>query len=491
MGAMSFEFSSANLEIDRLAATIQIHGIDKAPFPGRVQRSDNVLTIVRQPSESGQMSVSWPTDRGWMRIMTGSLPEKESPYRGELELARGLMNDLRNHIAIWMEAGLTVPQSINEKILRSTELFVDSELATDSGQAAESAVRSINGTMSCVFELTHSFANQVAHFQRRSNRFLDFSFGVSTMESHDIPQSSGKMQWLEYRPLTISGKSVSEYSSLTGSFSKRIFGPIVDVSLESISKFELIDESFEHKRQVMLSEFTDLGQNSFNFDICHAIGGIDGIGHRQMSFPHQLQMAIDAIQQAQTVTSKPILASFCNPFGDQVARSLGGSIAIQIADELLRRGAQISYLGLEINLDFLPYGDVATHPFAWLDMLDQWGYFGIPLVIFLRMPLNEGPTTIGNENNWRREPIWRSMSKQQRLEYLNVVLPLLGTRIGIQSVIWNNRFTDIESRFHAAHWEHESHSKSQDGDVFTEAIESFCATFPLNENLRRRSDQSG
>lgn len=478
MGAMSFEFASVGVDIDRLAATIQIQGIDNAPWPGRVQRNNNVLTIIRQASESGRMSVSWPTDRGWQRIASGSLPEKNTPYRGELELARGFVNDLRNHIAIWIEAGLVIPEDLADKIDHATEQFIDAELTSNLEKSAELAVESINAIVGIIYQLSDSFAEQVAEIQKQYNRSLDFSFGIAGNKTADFPSNCDNLNWNAFCPSQIDASTGKELKSLKNHSSKTIFGPLVDVSPDGLAQLNLIDLGFEQQRQMLLSRIGQIKEiGDIEFDVCHAVGGIDGIGHRQMSFPHQLQIAMDAIHQVQTVTDKPVMASFCNPFGDQVARSLGGSFAIQIADEMLRRGAQISLLGLEINLDFMPQGDVTGQPFAWLDMLDQWGYFGIPLVILLRIPATDTAFEEHSDTGWKRQPVWHSMTFPQRIEYLSALMPLVGTRLGVQAVIWNNRFTDDGARFSAAHISNEHCSNGSDRHIFPIAAKKFLDQF--------------
>ena len=477
MGAISFEFATNGIDLDRLAATIQIQGIDNAPWPGRIQRNGNILTILRQTSDSGRMSISWPTHQGWLRIASGSLPENNEPYWGELELARGFINDLRNHVAIWLEAGLSIPAELSKQIYSATELFIDAELANDIVESAGLAVQSINDIVKATYQLSRSFARQVANIQKQYNRTLDFSFGIAGNQMIDFPLSCDFLNWFAFCPATFEADELDQFNQLARK-NKKIIGPMVDVSPDGLRQFGIADSTFENQRVASLKRI-DMLENcrEFDFDLCHAVSGIDGIGHRQMSFPHQLQLAMDSIQHVQSFTDKPVMVSFSNPFGDQVARSLGGSFAIQIADEMLRRGAQISVFGLEINLDFLPHGDVTNQPFTWLDMLDQWAYFGIPLIILLRIPALELPIDKSSDKGWRRNPIWRSMTLDQRTEYLSVLLPLIGTRLGVQALLWNNRFTSEGEKFTAARISEEHCSNGAANHLFSIATNSFLEIF--------------
>ncbi len=91
--------------------------------------------------------------------------------------------------------------------------------------------------------------------------------------------------------------------------------------------------------------------------LIHLVSGLNGIGHRHLSYPQQLQISIDLLQLVdESLIELPVMVSFDFPWAERLASSVGGVHPLQIADSLLRQGLRISFLGLDINLDYWPNG---------------------------------------------------------------------------------------------------------------------------------------
>ena len=92
----------------------QVHmcGQDDLPWFSRAYFSGDQLVIERNEDDSGRVFVPWRIGQaGPVLINTATLAERDRPYLLEVELARGMLNNLRNQIAQWETMGLVVSRT--------------------------------------------------------------------------------------------------------------------------------------------------------------------------------------------------------------------------------------------------------------------------------------------------------------------------------------------------------------------------------------------
>ena len=103
---------------------VHMCGSDDLPWFGRAYFSGEQLIIERNEDDSGRVFVPWQIgDSAPLLISTATLMERDRPYLLEVELARGMLNNLRNQIAQWEMMGLVVPTSLRGKIAEATSDF--------------------------------------------------------------------------------------------------------------------------------------------------------------------------------------------------------------------------------------------------------------------------------------------------------------------------------------------------------------------------------
>ena len=174
-----------------------------------------------------------------------------------------------------------------------------------------------------------------------------------------------------------------------GTNKKLILGPLLDASAGAPTWSGDPSDEFENRKRSILQkcreQLTDLPANTA---LVHAVSGLNGIGHRHLSFPQQQQLTNELFQVIEEMSiDVPIVASFDFPWAERLAWSVGGMHPLQVADSLLRKALPISFIGLDINLDYWPAGSVVRDPLQWIDLVDVWAQLGLPLMICLRTPL--------------------------------------------------------------------------------------------------------
>src|SRR5277367_302453 len=82
-------------------------GMDDLPWQSRSQWQDGQLWVKRSENDSGQFHIPWPVEGyGELMLATATLMERDAPYHLSVELARGTIHRLRQHLATWQAWGL-------------------------------------------------------------------------------------------------------------------------------------------------------------------------------------------------------------------------------------------------------------------------------------------------------------------------------------------------------------------------------------------------
>src|SRR5690242_19539270 len=161
----------------------QVHmcGQDDLPWFSRAYFSGDQLVIERNEDDSGRVFVPWRVGQSSpVLINTATLVERDRPYQLEVELARGMLNNLRNQIAQWEALGLVVTKGLSDGVLESTVEF--SRAATtqdDPATAADWARRSLNTTITTMGRLTEEYVRQAIAMLRAQPRPFASWFGVN------------------------------------------------------------------------------------------------------------------------------------------------------------------------------------------------------------------------------------------------------------------------------------------------------------------------
>ena len=443
------------------ANSIHVVGLDGIPWPCRIAVADDpfeprtrkLLSVSRNRDESGKIYLIYPfKDRGEMLICTGTLPVREDPYDLLPELARGTLNRLRNQISIWEEGGLTIEKSIHEKVSAATKFVGEAILLEDSDQRDESAHQAIEKTMDAVFELSSSFGKQISKFRREHDQLSDFWMAsvVGNAEQFDRSRKDERFELLE---LSLNPKCETQKSKLLDgggeNLGKRIIvGPWLDASIGGMSEHLInVDDYLARKELLIIEGRNQLEKLPSATSLIHVVSGLNGLGHRHLSYPQQLQVAVDLLRLVEeSRVELPTMVSFDFPWAERLAGAVGGVHPLQIADSLLRQGLPISFLGLEVNLDCWPNGSVVRDPLQWIDLVDVWAQLGLPLVVLLRVPTGDDENeVISSDRNINQSR--SNLSDDQRVQFLNTVLPMLVARPAVHGIIWQQWQDQDDIRF--------------------------------------------
>ena len=229
-----------------------------------------------------------------------------------------------------------------------------------------------------------------------------------------------------------------------------IVGPFLDTSPGGMKQSLIECDDFRARRSLILNSMRSTVESlPENVSMLHLVSGVNGLGHRHLNYAQQLQLTIDMLNLREELEIQaPAMISFDFPWAERLAGAVGGIHPLQVADSLLRQGIRISYIGLEMNLDYGTTGSAFRDPLQWIDLVDVWAQLSVPLVLCLRMP--SGVPSEGVPNSSENRLICRpggGMTDQQRIGMLETVLPMMAARPMVAGMMWQQWSDEGDMRF--------------------------------------------
>ena len=433
------------------ANSIHIVGIDGIPWPCRIATGDDpvepesrkLLTVSRNRDESGKVFTIYPfAKRGELLICSGTLPSREEPYELLTELARGTLNRLRNQISIWSEGGLKIPESVDATVKTATGLLSESILCEQSARKDQSARESLELTMDAIFELSNAFGEQVSKYRRENDQMSTFWFGNQVGFKDQFTPSTSHSNF-DLVQLSLGPDSETSISGAGGrdpsAISKRIIvGPWLDASVGGMSdRLINLDDFLARKDQLLIECRQQLDDIPRATSLIHVVSGLNGIGHRNLSYPQQLQVTVDMLRLIEeSEVDLPTMVSFDFPWAERLVGAVGGVHPLQVADSMLRQGVDVGFLGLDISLDYWPNGSMLRDPLQWIDLVDIWSQLGLPMVLNLQLPTAIAKPKDDSKVDREVNRTLSNLTDQNRFEFLETVLPMMVARPSVHGVVW-------------------------------------------------------
>jgi len=453
---------------------------------------------------------------GELVLSTATLPERAEPYFLALELARGTVDRINAQLFLWQEGGLEVTPELAAKcselndrlaglVFGYARLQVETESATDheapgdgdeggvgptnAGSVserqigfAESAPESpekvtrlqkldsecavlLRNAVERIHELAAEFSDYVLALRIAHDGGLRSLLGVilSGERLEDIDQRAPAWASFIACPIQDLNESVSENSweatqamcsKLSAGARLLSVGPLLDYAARSLPTWLQSDDTFELQRQIA-SNYAQSFAREFGSSpqLVYVAAGINGIATRNLTYPQQLQLTVDMLEGLEYVRSDiKTLVSFDQPWGERLGFGAGGTHPLHIADALLRHGLQITSFGLEINLSYWLQGSFCRDPFRWVDLIDVWSQFGLPLFIILSapnqcLPDQESGSPLRLDQLFRDKRVRGRMTQPQLLQHLQTVIEVLLCKPIVNGVVWRQWQDDSEMRF--------------------------------------------
>ena len=434
----------------RQAKSIHVVGIDGSPSPVRVTTDGNVLSILRNRDESGKVFIACPIDGyGEYTIGTGTLSERREPYPIMVELARGTLNRLRNYIANWSEGGLEIPNEVHQLVSTAINWLSKAIMHEDDALSDQDACKALDLAFAGIFQLSEAFGEQISKVRREHKGLPEFWTArvIDCEKESSLPETTqtslGSFDLIQVKSL-----ADQPTDARMATARNTIAGPMLDASAGGLPQSIVELDDFLARRDYLLNQCREsIAKIPASTSLIHVVSGLNGMGHRHLSYPQQIEITTAMLRQIDKGSSGiPTMVSFDFPWAERLASAVGGIHPLHIADSLLRQGEPVRFLGLDINLDYWPGGSVIRDPLQWVDLVDIWSQLGFPLVICFRMPSgNFSPTAASRETSVNE--VRSNFTDDQRLKLLKTVLPMLVARPAVHGFIYSQLRDDCDPRY--------------------------------------------
>lgn len=174
-----------------------------------------------------------------------------------------------------------------------------------------------------------------------------------------------------------------------------------------------------------------------------------------------LRMAVSLIQTVRRTDPRaPVLLSIDQPWSEYLRDHADGISPLHFADALIRADLGLSGLALELNLNTWPDGSLPRDSLEISRLIDRWALLGLPLLIVLTMPGQEGADPRCPSG---RRPVGEWAGPYPTSEMPNDIEPLVRLIVAKQSVhalIYNQATDQLAHDFpHAGLWDSQGRAK--------------------------------
>jgi hypothetical protein len=454
MGLMRFQVYPR----DRLAADVAqqayLSGIDRVAWPVRRSIENSELYLLRSVSESACLHFPWTVaGHGTLTLTTGTLLEQPLPYMLPLELARGVVNQVRTQLFEWQSIGLAVSATLSGKIAEATKQLAAAVVHQNNSQvcAAESET-CLRLALDAGNLLASSYIEQSMIVRRRTTGekhsvFWAGDLGAALLTKatarqflatfnavnvpicwREIESSEGHSNWTvadtQIQWARQNGRSVSA-------------GPLLLFDSATWPDWlTLWEDDFESLRDCTAQFLrAAVGRYRGMVDFWHAAARLNTAESLSLDEEEKLRLAALAVEIVDNLDpGKPIIVSFDQPWGEYMSSRDVDFPPLHFADALIRSGLPIAGIGLEINLGYHPGGTLNRPLTEFSRLLDLWSIFGLPLWISLCAPSSNREDPLARQENAVVSGQWTPAAQQA---WAARYLPLMLAKPFIQAVCWN------------------------------------------------------
>ncbi|NOX55958.1 MAG: glycoside hydrolase [Planctomycetes bacterium] len=445
-----------------------LSSFDGRVFETHVELEGHVLCCRRRVSESARLNVPWPVPGfGHPMLATATLCERDQPYLLPVELARGRIGQIRNQIAVWERAGMTIPQSIRAGLEKSQRLFTQSVSASDSAAACRLANEALEQALHVAKDLVVSYSEQRMAARRSRLPRLPASLGcglgdqeppsdwspsfckafnaaIASCQWRDVEKTEGdynwhlvdsQLEWCEQNRLMVVG------------------GPLLDFSSEGLPAW--LGEWAEDfvNLQSFVSDFVETAVSRYigrvrTWEVASRVntGGAHGLSEEDC-----ITLLARVLRVAQQVDEEAVLyVGLVQPWGEYLARGGHRFTPLDFADALMRFGTGLAGINLEINVG---YRNLGTPPRDLLDfsmLIDKWSALEVPLHVTLSFP---GLRSTDESDNLQdtaefdvETNLWgNGWTEQAQAEWVDQIVPLLFAKQSVVGIFWTH-YSDSTAR---------------------------------------------
>jgi hypothetical protein len=376
-------------------------GFDNAPGPTQVFVDNNRLNLQRAVDESGFLITPWPVE-GAGRVMTATatLMERLEPYSLAVELARGKVNQIRNHVAEWKPLGVELGDELT-LALNDLSLHFGRIMATYPSELADCQARDV---LAEAFRLTDRlvprYCEELFRIRHRHLPRLDTPIGCRLESLPPAPDVLAEslntlrlgLSWSRIEPQESQYDWSAADAVIDWAESKSmpiVAGPLIDFSaagvpdwlwiwqgdLSNLANFmcDYVETTISRYRKRIRRWFLATGCN---------VSGVLGLSEDDLLWL-TARLSEAALQIA---PEAELVLGVSQPWGDYMARDEHTYTPLVFLDTLLRTGLKLAALDVELIMGVAPQGSYWRDLLEVSRLLDAYAVLSTPVQVTLGVP---------------------------------------------------------------------------------------------------------
>jgi hypothetical protein len=432
-------------------------GYDQTPTPTGVELADDRLVLTRESSESGFVLLPWPVGSGGAVMATSAtIRERPEPYRLLTELARGKLNQVRTQTGEWRDIGLQTSPQFESELGELTRLFGTAALSADPVESDATAARVLDRSYLLADQLVRTYVEQMFLTRHQEEGKLGTWLAARTVAAI-APPLVGEyrrafsavrvgLRWADVEPEE-SRYNWAAFDAAVASAEELglpvAFGPVIDLSpgmlpgwadgwrgdLPTLAAF-MCDYL-----ETVVGRYKDRVRR---WVVCGGFNHADGLG---LSDDDRLRLAARLFESAGSLDPElDFILGVAQPFGDYLTSGDQTITPLAFADDLIRAGARVGGIELELRTGSLPRGSFPRDLLDASRLLDLFGLLGPPLEVVLSCPAAAGADPAAQSHGevlWT--PAWRGgPTAEGQSEWGMGVAALALCKPQVRSVTWDH-----------------------------------------------------
>ena len=456
MGQLRFRLYQRNrIPADGLSR-IYVAGSDDFPWSTRAVWSGDELIVERTIDDSGYVYVPWRVDgHGQHLLGSSTLMEREKPYLLEVELARGLIQRLRNRLFLWEWLGMQTPSELLAELRAATSTF--SRAATqqvDLPTASKHANEAIAAAIGLSDKVVRAYSDQSLSARQAQTPFstlLGVTLGPQApplsmrrqlVDACNIIQLPMGWRSIETREGRRDFKATDEQLGWCQTAGLKVAGgPLLRMDDRGVPDWMYLWEGDDENLARLLLDHVRavVSRYAGRVHLWHVASRVNNGQLLSLGEESRLNLVAQAVQLVRKIDPRtPTVVSFDQPWGEYLAEQDRDLAPWHYADALVRADVGISGFGLEINAGYWPRGSSNRPAFEYGKLVDQWSQLGLPLMVLVTAPDKDGTDPLAAKNI-RQEPLTPGDDDaDSQAAWAASVAPLLLARTSVQVLLWNH-----------------------------------------------------
>lgn len=453
MGLMRFRVVPTERITEELVDQAYLSGIDRLAWPVRTTIEGEELHLRRSVSDSACVQVPWPVEgHGSLTLTSGNLLEQSEPYLLSVELARGVINRVRNQLSDWQMIGLSVPKAVPAKMAEAVARLSWAVVSQDEpAVAAEHAEAALQAALGAGDLLAAAYAEQALIVRRRgggkSAALLGAHLGDTLLDDHTARQFLVCFDAAQV-PISWRDAETTEGHFCWGTTDKQILwcrthglkvfaGPLLTLDPRTLPDWlYLFADEFDSLLDCIsayVREAVERYRGKVDYWVCAA--RVNTSEAFALSEQERLRLVAHTVEMVRSLDpNTPALVSFDQPWAEYLRQRESDFPPLHFADALLRAGLDLGGLMLEMNVGYSPGGTSLRHPIELSRQLDVWSLFGLPLWLSVCAPSDHSDDPLAQNRTARPLTTWTSATQKA---WVARNVPLALAKPLVQGVIWN------------------------------------------------------